>query len=101
MRIPRTTEIPIEQQAKVTLDYIRSNPNIVIYVDLQRFFQYFEKIFPIYHRFLSKSLRGPRQVGKTSILHQFRDHRLVLFDDLKVRSLAIEIQFFWTNYPVP
>jgi predicted AAA+ superfamily ATPase len=37
-----------------------------------------------------KVLRGPRQVGKTSLLHHLGTHRLVLFDDLGVRSLAQE-----------
>jgi predicted AAA+ superfamily ATPase len=35
-----------------------------------------------------KVLRGPRQVGKTSLLHHLRTHKLVLFDDLGIRTLA-------------
>ncbi len=37
-----------------------------------------------------KVLRGPRQVGKTSLLAHLKTHRLVLFDDLKIRTLAEE-----------
>ncbi|HSX10352.1 MAG TPA: ATP-binding protein [Chlamydiales bacterium] len=33
-------------------------------------------------------LRGPRQVGKTSLLDHLRTHKLVLFDDLGIRTLA-------------
>ncbi|MFZ4773547.1 MAG: ATP-binding protein [Chlamydiia bacterium] len=35
-----------------------------------------------------KVLRGPRQVGKTSLLHHLKTHKLILFDDLGIRSLA-------------
>jgi uncharacterized protein len=35
-----------------------------------------------------KVLRGPRQVGKTSLLDRLKTHKLVLFDDLGVRNLA-------------
>jgi predicted AAA+ superfamily ATPase len=37
-----------------------------------------------------KILRGPRQVGKTSLLHHLGTHKLVLFDDLGIRGLAQE-----------
>lgn len=37
-----------------------------------------------------KILRGPRQVGKTTLLHHLRTHKLVLFDDLGIRNLAQE-----------
>jgi predicted AAA+ superfamily ATPase len=37
-----------------------------------------------------KILMGPRQVGKTTLLHHLRSHKLVLFDDLGVRTLAEE-----------
>ena len=37
-----------------------------------------------------KVLRGPRQVGKTTLLHHLRTHKLVLFDDLGIRNLAQE-----------
>lgn len=35
-------------------------------------------------------LKGPRQVGKTSILAHLKTHGLVLFDDIAIRSLATE-----------
>jgi len=35
-----------------------------------------------------KILRGPRQVGKTSLLNHLRTHKLILFDDLGIRTLA-------------
>jgi len=35
-----------------------------------------------------KVLRGPRQVGKTSLLNHLHTHKLVLFDDLGIRTLA-------------
>ncbi len=35
-----------------------------------------------------KVLKGPRQVGKTSLLHHLHTHNLVLFDDLGIRTLA-------------
>lgn len=37
-----------------------------------------------------KILRGPRQVGKTSLLNHLGTHKLILFDDLSIRSLAQE-----------
>ena len=37
-----------------------------------------------------KVLRGPRQVGKTSLLHHLGTHKLILFDDLGIRNLAQE-----------
>lgn len=37
-----------------------------------------------------KILRGPRQVGKTSLLHHLGTHKLVLFDDLTIRNFAQE-----------
>ena len=33
-------------------------------------------------------LRGPRQVGKTSLLHHLGTHKLILFHDLAIRGLA-------------
>lgn len=35
-----------------------------------------------------KILRGPRQVGKTSLLEHLGTHQLILFDDLTVRNFA-------------
>lgn len=35
-----------------------------------------------------KILRGPRQVGKTSLLNHLKTHKLILFDDLGIRALA-------------
>lgn len=35
-----------------------------------------------------KVLRGPRQVGKTSLLNHLKTHKLILFDDLGIRNLA-------------
>ncbi len=43
-----------------------------------------EGILPI------KILRGPRQVGKTSLLHHLRTHQLIMFDDLSIRTFAQE-----------
>ncbi|MCH9629417.1 MAG: hypothetical protein S4CHLAM107_12100 [Chlamydiia bacterium] len=37
-----------------------------------------------------KVLRGPRQVGKTSLLAHLKTHKLILFDDLGIRKLAEE-----------
>lgn len=37
-----------------------------------------------------KILRGPRQVGKTSLLHHLGTHKLILFDDLTIRTFAQE-----------
>lgn len=53
--------------------------------DLFKFLQNLgEKALPI------KVLRGPRQVGKTSILHHLGTHKLILFDDLSIRTFAQE-----------
>lgn len=35
-----------------------------------------------------KILKGPRQVGKTSLLHRLGSHKLILFDDLTIRNFA-------------
>lgn len=43
-----------------------------------------EKSLPI------KILKGPRQVGKTSLLDHLNTHKLILFDDLGIRTLAQE-----------
>lgn len=37
-----------------------------------------------------KVLRGPRQVGKTTLLNHLKTHKLILFDDLGIRKLASE-----------
>ena len=37
-----------------------------------------------------KVLRGPRQVGKTSLIDSFATHQLILFDDHMVRTRALE-----------
>lgn len=37
-----------------------------------------------------KILRGPRQVGKTSLLDRLGTHKLILFDDLGIKNLAQE-----------
>jgi len=37
-----------------------------------------------------KVLRGPRQVGKTTLLNHLKTHKLILFDDLGIRRLAQE-----------
>ena len=37
-----------------------------------------------------KVLKGPRQVGKTSLLNHLHTHKLILFDDLGIRNLAQE-----------
>ncbi len=51
--------------------------------DLLKFFQTSKALsLPV------KVLRGPRQVGKTSLLNHLRTHKLVLFDDLGIRTLA-------------
>lgn len=53
--------------------------------DLLQFFQaYTDLTLPI------KVLRGPRQVGKTSLLNHLQTHKLILFDDLGIRALAQE-----------
>lgn len=49
-----------------------------------------------------KILRGPRQVGKTSLLHHLGSHKLVLFDDLGIRNLAQENpHLFFEQFPGP
>lgn len=40
------------------------------------------------HSLPVKVLRGPRQVGKTTLLDHLQTHKLVLFDDLGIRNLA-------------
>ena len=53
--------------------------------DLLKFFQaHTGQTLPV------KILRGPRQVGKTSLLHHLGTHKLILFDDLSIRNLAQE-----------
>ncbi len=42
------------------------------------------------HNLPIKILRGPRQVGKTSLLDHLGTHKLILFDDLNIRSFARE-----------
>lgn len=55
-----------------------------------------EKSLPI------KVLKGPRQVGKTSLLDHLGTHKLVLFDDLGIRSLAQENpRFFFEQFTGP
>lgn len=70
------------------LTIIGCNPNIAsmwIQRDLLNFLQNHEdQTLPI------KVLRGPRQVGKTSLLHHLKTHKLILFDDLTIRTLAQE-----------
>ena len=49
-----------------------------------------------------KILRGPRQVGKTSLLHQLGTHKLILFDDLGIRGFAQENPcLFFEQYTGP
>src|SRR2546428_756301 len=49
-----------------------------------------------------KVLKGPRQVGKTSLLDHLGTHKLVLFDDLAVRSLAQKNpHFFFEQFQGP
>lgn len=68
------------------LTVIGSDPKIAsmwIKRDLLKFLQFASSFtLPV------KVLRGPRQVGKTSLLNHLRSHKLVLFDDLGIRSLA-------------
>lgn len=53
--------------------------------DLLKFFQSSKSLtLPI------KVLRGPRQVGKTSLLNHLQTHQLILFDDLGIRTMAEE-----------
>lgn len=42
------------------------------------------------HTLPIRVLRGPRQVGKTSLLNRLGTHKLILFDDLTVRNFAQE-----------
>ncbi|MCM2279312.1 MAG: ATP-binding protein [Oligoflexia bacterium] len=44
-----------------------------------------------------KVLKGPRQVGKTSLLSQLPGYQLVLFDDLGIRNLARENPAFFLD----
>lgn len=65
---------------------IGSNPKIAnmwIKRDLLKFLQSSRG-----ERLPVKILRGPRQVGKRSLLNHLRTHKLVLFDDLGIRTLA-------------
>lgn len=49
-----------------------------------------------------KVLRGPRQVGKTSLLDHKHTHQLVLFDDLGIRTLAeTNPALFFEQFPGP
>lgn len=49
-----------------------------------------------------KILRGPRQVGKTSLLDHLGTHHLILFDDLRIRSFAKENpSLFFDQYSGP
>jgi predicted AAA+ superfamily ATPase len=53
--------------------------------DIEEFFRESKKgTLPV------KVLRGPRQVGKTSLLSRLGTHKLILFDDLGIRTLAQE-----------
>ena len=59
--------------------------NMWIQRDLIEFLQgHVQETLPI------KILRGPRQVGKTSLLHHLGSHKLILFDDLTIRNFARE-----------
>lgn len=42
------------------------------------------------HTLPVKVLRGPRQVGKTSLLNHLGTHKLIQFDDLSIRNFAQE-----------
>lgn len=71
------------------LTVIGSNPIIAIMWIKRDFLKFLQQLtknstLPI------KVLRGPRQVGKTSLLNHLGTHRLILFDDLGIRSLAQE-----------
>lgn len=57
---------------------------------IERDFSGFLKNLPPFSSLPVKVLKGPRQVGKTSLLDHQGGYRLVLFDDLKVRTLAQE-----------
>lgn len=49
-----------------------------------------------------KILKGPKQVGKISLLHRLGTHRLILFDDLGIRNLAQENpQLFFEQFTGP
>lgn len=49
-----------------------------------------------------KVLRGPRQVGKTSLLERLGTHRLILFDDHSLRARAQENpELFLDQFPGP
>lgn len=49
-----------------------------------------------------KVLRGPRQVGKTSLLNHLKTHKLILFDDLGIRNLAdSNPALFFEQFPGP
>lgn len=49
-----------------------------------------------------KMLNGPRQVGKTSLLNYLGTHKLILFDDLKIRELAqSNPSFFFDQFKGP
>lgn len=67
------------------LGYYPIIANMWIQRDLLKFLQnHTGKTLPI------KILRGPRQVGKTSLLHHLGTHQLILFDDLTIRNFAQE-----------
>ncbi len=78
--------IPNNIQSDLTI--IGYNPNIAnmwIERDLSQFLQARAgQALPI------KVLRGPRQVGKTSLLYHLGTHKLILFDDLAIRQFAQE-----------
>lgn len=57
---------------------------------IQRDFSHFLRQLNTHQHLPVKVLKGPRQVGKTSILEHLSTHELVLFDDLGVRNLAQE-----------
>jgi predicted AAA+ superfamily ATPase len=49
-----------------------------------------------------KVLKGPRQVGKTTLLERLTKHKLVFFDDLVIRTLARENPaLFFQQFPGP
>ncbi|MBS0655156.1 MAG: ATP-binding protein [Verrucomicrobia bacterium] len=67
------------------IGYYPNIANMWIQRDLLKFLQnHSRQTLPI------KILRGPRQVGKTSLLHHLSTHKLILFDDLTIRNLAQE-----------
>ncbi len=64
--------------------------NMWIQRDLLKFLQKHKRqTLPI------KILRGPRQVGKTSLLNHLGTHKLILFDDLTIRNFAQENPAFF------